>query len=146
MNLRSWDPSGKYKEGFVKEYKHWVLEVSFRQHTLGCFIIFAKRDIEKISELGEEEMVELKEVMKEFETTLSHMIGFNPERFNYLQLGNALHHLHFHAIPRYSTMRNFMDKEWIDTTFGQPPVWSKEEVTKETLQKIKQAFLNRLSQ
>lgn len=122
MDVRIWDAFGKYKDGFVKEYNHWVLEVSFRQHTLGCFIIFAKRKIERISELNDEEVVELKNVMKELETTLSEIEDFKPERFNYLQMGNALRHLHFHAIPRYAKPRSFMNKEWIDTTFGHPPV------------------------
>jgi len=27
----------------LKEYRHWVLEVSYRQHALGCYIIFAKK-------------------------------------------------------------------------------------------------------
>lgn len=145
MDIRIWDTEGKYKEAFVKEYKHWVLEVSFRQHTLGCFIIFAKRNIERISELWDEEAIELKEVMKEYETTLSKIEEFKPDRFNYLQMGNALHHLHFHAIPRYATPRHFNGKEWNDTTFGHPPVWSKVKVDKKLVLKIKDEFLNQIS-
>jgi len=145
MDIRTWDPEGKYLDAFVKEYKHWVLEVSFHQHTLGCFIIFAKRGIERISELKDEEAIELKHVMKEFETTLSNIEDIKPDRFNYLQMGNALHHLHFHAIPRYATVRNFMNKEWQDTTFGHPPVWSKIKVDKEWVLKIKNTFLNQIS-
>ena len=145
MDVRIWDTEGKYKDGFVKEYKHWVLEVSFRQHTLGCFIIFAKRDIVKISELQDTEIIELKAVIKDLEVTLLGIEEFKPDRFNYLQMGNALHHLHFHAIPRYATPRHFNDKEWNDLTFGHPPVWSKVEVDKELVLKIKDKFLNQLS-
>lgn len=143
MVLRIWDVEGKYKEGFVKEYKHWVLEVSFRQHTLGCFIIFAKRDIEEISELKNSELIELKKVMNDFETTLSDIEAFKPDRFNYLQMGNALHHLHIHAIPRYATPRHFDEKEWNDNTFGHPPVWSNVESNKKLVIKIKEKFLKR---
>jgi diadenosine tetraphosphate (Ap4A) HIT family hydrolase len=145
MDIRIWDKEGKYKEGFVKEYRHWVLEVSFMQHTLGCFIIFAKRDIQKISELKDIEAIELRDVMKELEEALSNIEAFKPDRFNYLQMGNALHHLHFHAIPRYATPRHFNNKEWIDTTFGNPPVWSKVEVNKELVLKIKSKFINQIS-
>jgi diadenosine tetraphosphate (Ap4A) HIT family hydrolase len=138
---RVWDPTNQYKEGFVKEYDHWVLEVSFRQHTLGCFIIFAKRSVEKISELHDQEVIELKKVMKEFESTLSEMENFKPDRFNYLQLGNATHHLHFHIVPRYATPRKFLNREWIDESFGHPPIWSTKEVNKEVVLKIKDTYL-----
>lgn len=79
---RFWDPKGKYKEGFLKEYKHWVLEISFLQHTLGCFIIFAKRNVERISELNNEELSELKTVMSEIEAAVTK--EFKADRFNYL--------------------------------------------------------------
>ncbi|MDQ5901188.1 MAG: adenylyltransferase [Patescibacteria group bacterium] len=144
MPSRVWDPEEKYKEGFVKSYSHWTLEVSFRQHTLGCFIIFANRHTEKISELENEEIIELKDVMKELEYTLSKIDSFKPDRFNYLQMGNALHHLHFHAIPRYANTRNFMNKTWEDSTYGHPPQWTKEESEKDLILRIKDKFLAHL--
>ena len=65
MNNRFYDKENRYGDAFLKEYKHWIWEVSYRQHTLGSFIIFSKNSkIEKISELNEEEIIELKEVMK----------------------------------------------------------------------------------
>lgn len=140
---RYWDPEGKYKDAFLKEYNHWILEISFRQHTLGCFIIFAKRDVEKISELENRELVELKQVMEDIEDALVNK--FKPERFNYLQLGNELHHLHFHGIPRYKTNRNFSGKVWVDKTFGHPPVWVKRETDIETVLKIKEMVLKSLA-
>lgn len=142
MNARIWDKEGRYKDAFVKEYNHWVLEVSFRQHTLGSFIIFAKRKIERISDLEEQEIIELKSVMRELEITLSKM--FKPDRFNYLQMGNALHHLHFHSIPRYASSRKFLNKEWKDEAFGHPPTWSKVEVDRNIVLKLKEAFLREL--
>ncbi len=144
MSTRIWDPEGKYKEFFVKEYRHWVLDVSGRQHTLGCFIIFAKRKVERISELTNDEIIELKFVMKELETILSKINNFKPDRFNYLQMGNALHHLHFHAIPRYQSPRQFLGHEWVDTTFGHPPIWSKVQIDMEVISKIKNKFLTEL--
>lgn len=145
MSTRIWDPEGKYIEFFVKEYRYWVLDISARQHTLGCFIIFAKRGVEKISELSNDEIIELRLVMKEFENTLSNMKDFKPDRYNYLQMDNSLHHLHFHAIPRYATVRRFLNKEWSDDTFGHPPVWSKVQTDMEVILKIKDEFLNTLS-
>ncbi len=139
--MRIWDKAGKYKDGFVKEYTHWALEVSFCQHTLGCFIIFAKRDVERISDLFDDEIIELKTVMKEYESTFMSIANFKPDRFNYLQMGNALHHLHIHAIPRYLKTREFFGREWKDETFGHPPVWSKTEVDKELVLKLKEIYL-----
>lgn len=134
---RFWDPKGNYIEGFVKEYKYWTLEVSYRQHTLGCFIIFCKRPVEKISELTDTEIIELKIVMKEFEEKLTSNVAFRPDRFNYLQLGNKFHNLHFHAIPRYKAVREFGGKTWIDSTYGHPVVWTKETIPIELVRELK---------
>ena len=142
---RFWDKENKYTEGFLKEYKNWVLEVSYRQHTLGCYIIFAKRAVEKISELKTDEIDELKEVMAEIETALSKNDIFGPDRFNYWQMGNALHHLHFHGIPRYASRRTFNGKEWVDKTWGSVPIWSKENVDHDLIRKIKEAVKPYLS-
>lgn len=135
-----WDTKNKYTEGLLKEYNHWVLEVSYRQHTLGSYIIFAKRSVEKISELKTEEINELKDVMNEIETNLSKIDIFKPDRFNYLQLGNKYHHLHFHGIPRYNSPRSFNGKEWVDETPGSVPIWSHEDVGHELVSKLRDAI------
>jgi len=137
VNIRIWDPEEKYKDGFLKEYKHWILEISFRQHTLGCFIIFSKKEVERISELTVEEFSEIRKVMHDMERALSSTKVFSPDRFNYLQLGNTLHHLHFHGIPRYETNRNFFGITWKDQTWGHPPEWSKKDVSRDLIIAIK---------
>lgn len=137
---RLWDPKGTYIDGFLKEYEHWVLEVSFRQHTLGCFIIFAKRKVQRISELKQDELVELASVMQEIEGILGSIEEFKPDRFNYLQLGNGLNHLHFHGIPRYKEPRTFGGREWIDSTWGHPPVWQEKDSDKKNVLAVKKAI------
>jgi diadenosine tetraphosphate (Ap4A) HIT family hydrolase len=117
----------KFAEGNIKVYQHWILTVSFRQHTLGCLIVMAKREVERISELSDPELLELRQVMRDLETALNRASDFQPDRFNYLQLGNALHQLHFHCIPRYQTIRHFAGQEWVDTTFGRPPIFLKKD-------------------
>ena len=53
---RFWDKNNNYAGGTLKEYAFWVLEVSYKQHTFGNFIVFCKRQgVEKISELLDEE-------------------------------------------------------------------------------------------
>lgn len=137
MVERIWDEDNKYIEGFLKEYNNWVLEVSYRQHTLGCYIIFSKRNVERISELNEKEIVELKETMCEIEDTLSKIEIFKPDRFNYWQMGNQLHHLHFHGIPRYEKTRLFNGEIWEDRTFGGVPIWSRNDISGDLVRKIR---------
>jgi len=138
MTNRFWDKNNEFTQGFLKEYNHWVLEVSYRQHTPGCYIIFAKRDgIEKISELHLQEIDELRQVMGEIEDTLLKIDMFRPDRFNYFQLGNYLPHLHFHGVPRYKSMRNFDGKEWKDKTWGDLPIWLQDDVSPDFVAEIR---------
>jgi diadenosine tetraphosphate (Ap4A) HIT family hydrolase len=145
MENRFWDPQGKYKDVFLKEYKHWILEVSFRQHTPGCFIIFAKRQIEKIVDLRDEELIELRVVMTEMQNLLISIPELKPDRFNYMQLGNELHNLHFHGIPRYNSTRNFVGIEWIDENPKSLPIWKTTETDKEIVMKVKEEIQKRLA-
>ena len=141
MVNRFWDKENKYSKSVLKEYNHWVIEVSYRQHTLGSFIIFCKREgIEKISELNQDEFIELGKVMKEIENALSDIDVFRPDRFNYLQMGNKLHGLHFHGIPRYSEPRMFNDQKWVDKSYGNVPIWSKNDVDHDIVEKIKETI------
>jgi len=144
MNKRPWDSHDRYVNGFLKEYKNWTIEVSFRQHTLGCFIIFAKRNVEKISDLNSDELNELKNIMSSMEKALLKLDAFKPDRFNYLQLGNALHRLHFHGIPRYKAKRTFNGEIWIDKAWGHPPIWSKTEASSSLINAIKLLILKQL--
>jgi len=128
MTLRPWDPENNYPGGVLKEYDRWVLEVSYRQHTLGCYIIFAKANVERISELAVPDIFEMRQVMRDIETALTKAPSFCPDRFNYWQMGNALHRLHWHGIPRYQTPRRFAGNDWVDTTWGSVPLWSKQNV------------------
>jgi diadenosine tetraphosphate (Ap4A) HIT family hydrolase len=132
----------KYSEGVLKEYSHWTLTISFRQTTLGSFIILAKRTLEQFSELKDEELIELRRVMKDIEKALQQAPDFKPDRLNYLQLGNSLHQLHFHGIPRYATPRRFAGQEWVDTRYGTPPqiVTKNEEAEVELVRQIKSAL------
>lgn len=137
MVNRFWDPKNKYREGFLKEFDHWVWEVSYRQHTLGCFILFAKRPIEHLSQLKDKEMSSLGDVMREIEETYSKIKTFQPDRFNYWQMGNYLHHLHIHGFPRYKKHRLFNGRDWVDKTWGAVPIWSRNDVDHELVARIR---------
>lgn len=144
MYNRVWDPQHQYTEGFLKEYQHWVLEVSYRQHTLGCYILFAKDHVERISQLSPDAMVELRTAMKDIEDALTANPLFRPDRFNYWQMGNNLPHLHFHGIPRYASPRHFEGEEWFDQTWGSVPVWSKQNRGHDLVRKLREAIKQNL--
>ncbi len=153
LNLMADDSQSQLNSGFyrrpewklceLKNYDHWIVSVSTRQHTLGCCIVTARRPyVEKISELNEEELIELKLAMQELELALSVNSKFQPDRFNYLQLGNGLHQLHFHVIPRYATSREFAGIEWVDQTYGNVPVWSKDKPGLDVILQIRDSLLS----
>lgn len=118
-----------------------MLEVSYRQHTFGNFILFCKRiGVEKISELYDEELLEMRNVLQEIEAALSLNDLFRPIRFNYWQMGNKVHALHIHGIPRYDSDRLFLNKVWRDADFHLPPCWTYELQPVEIVAAIREAI------
>jgi len=120
------------------------VEVSTCQHTRGCFAVFLRQPKERTSNLSNDEAQDLPVVLRRVETALLSNAFFRPDSFNYLQLGNALHNLHFHRIPRYAQLRVFVGREWIDSSFSMPPLWTFEDVNKELRAEIRQAILQHL--
>jgi diadenosine tetraphosphate (Ap4A) HIT family hydrolase len=144
MVNRIWDQDNAYTAGFLKSYTYWTVEVSYRQHTLGSFIIFLNRFAERMSDISKEESEELPIVMKAIENALETTPELQPERFNYLQLGNAITHLHIHGIPRYKEPRELLGRAWNDRTYGKPPTWTFTNEKHETITKIKDLILPHL--
>lgn len=124
-----------YDAGIIKKYQYWTLSVSFRQPLLGTLVIWANRETEKLTQLSQEELMELQTIMKEAEVLLAK--AFFPERFNYLQLGNNNHHLHIFCLPRYENSRKFSDKTWNDKSWGHFPIWTEEEMSFDFVQMLK---------
>jgi diadenosine tetraphosphate (Ap4A) HIT family hydrolase len=141
-NFRIWDPENQFSEGFIKKFKYWTFEVSYRQHTLGSFLILLNRPAERISQLTPSELVALGKIMKFAESAINKT--FQPDRYNYLQLGNGIKHLHFHGIPRYKTKRIFAGRTWIDNNFGLPPLWSYQNVSHELVRKLNREITKNL--
>ena len=141
---RVWDKEGKYTQGILKEYCHWILELSYRQHTLGSFILFAKRDIENIHEMTVEESEELKLAMKEMEAVLSRV--YKADKFNYWQMGNGLLKLHFHGIPRYKEERDYAGRVWKDESWGSIPKWSYTEVDSSLIERMRDELIEEINE
>lgn len=142
MLIRHWDPKGEYEGAGLTAYDHWVLEVSWQQHTLGCFILFCRREgATRYSELTIDELAELKTIMGGVEFQLSHDARFCPDRFNYLQLGNVLPQLHIHGVPRYDSHRSLsqeiLDRAVTDAKPKSLPRWTRESITRVQMESLR---------
>ncbi|MFA5935530.1 MAG: hypothetical protein WC787_01585 [Patescibacteria group bacterium] len=139
--IRHWDPDKKFKGAVLKVYDHWSLEVSWQQHTLGCYIIFCRREgVRLMSELLIDELDELKVLMRDTEAKFRERDDFRPDHFNYWQMGNALPLLHLHGIPRYETARplskELLGRDVTDPTWGHLPPWTNEKISREQMEKL----------
>lgn len=147
--VRHWDPKGEYEGAVLKVYEYWCLEVSWQQHTLGCYIIFCRREgVRLMSRLTIEEIDELRHVMAHMEIALRNHEQFRPDHFNYLQMGNVLPLLHFHGIPRYKESRplsrTLLDRDVTDSTPDFLPSWTRDAVTPEQMKELRAMMMRYL--
>ncbi len=102
--------------GQIRKHTYWTVIVSREQHTLGTLIFFLNRHCLRFSAINKDELEELHKLQKTYEAVLDK--HFSPDRYNYLQCGNYVEHLHIHLIPRYREPRKFMKKQFEDANFG----------------------------
>ena len=116
----------------IKEYKFWILSAA-AQTPLGWMHVILKRHAEFFDELTQEELEELKEVVREARAALDKI--WKPDWFNVTQLGNTCPHLHVNLIPRYKEKREFAGREFVDATFGGGV--ESEEIGEEMVEKVR---------
>lgn len=139
MLIRHWDPEGHFEGAVLHANADWCLEVSWHQHTLGSFIIFCRRKgVRLVSDLADGELVSLRAEMRIIEEGLRKNAMFQPDHFNYWQMGNGMPLLHFHGMPRYREARQYNhdhepQRTWQDTTWGHLPVWTRERISHELM-------------
>lgn len=127
----------------IKKFKYWTLILNYDQYYLGRTICYLNTYKENISDLAREEYLELLEIIKAYQTTLTKL--WQPDRWNYVQLGNVVPHLHFHFIPRYKDERIFEGTKFIDEQWGKNYTPTKERPKDEILnEKIRLAILGAL--
>ena len=96
----------------------WIWQAHENQYYLGRLIIrLARVETQSLSKCTMEEWTSLHENIRRYENILRRL--FEPDRFNYGQLGNTYPQLHVHAVPRYMSKRDwrgitFEDKRWGD--------------------------------
>lgn len=111
------DTEALLQKYLIKEYKHWLLSLSFSQGYLGRAVVWAKRaDALELADATDEELRELREILSAYRRTLQQL--FHTDWMNFAFLGNVDRHLHGHIIPRYSGERVFEGVTFSDPQWG----------------------------
>jgi len=111
-----------YVKWTIKEYKYWTLLLNDDQRYLGRAYVWLVREggMQRFSEITDEEMNELRIVMREYEAALQEL--WKPDFMNYAWLANLIAehggHGHLHLVPRYKESRTFAGVEFIDGRWG----------------------------
>lgn len=124
----------------IKEYEYWVAHVADSQQLLGYVNISLKEHKENLIDLTDEELIEFREVCREIQGALDKL--FQPDRYNYQQMGNLTRHVYFHLIPRYQHPRLFDGRQFVDERYGKLPerrwVFEEEEFLEKLASKIRE--------
>lgn len=104
----------------LRETECWIWHLYPNQGYLGRVQFTLRRSCEgSLADLTAEEWEDLRNGIQTYETLARAL--FQPDRFNYKQLGNQWHQVHVHAIPRYADARNWQGAEFVDQRFGDDP-------------------------
>lgn len=103
----------------IRDYRHWCVLLRPAQVTLGALIVGAKSEATAFSELPREAFTELHDVTGDLERALGVFRPFG--RINYLMLMMVDPHVHFHVLPRYSTVQHYEGVSFADPGWPGPP-------------------------
>jgi len=96
----------------LKRVKHWFVILNSFPYTSGHVMVVARRHFEKISEITEEEGIELIALLRECEKAIDEV--YKPDGINVgVNRGSSagagiVGHIHFHVVPRWQGDTNFM--------------------------------------
>ncbi len=113
-NCNCFDEFSNQEADFIKEFKHWILYLHYRQHFFGRSLLILKEHKTKITELSHEEANEFFDIYKKWENAISHVS--NNSNYNCsILISNTEHlvhksHLHWHFIPRYEREIELFDQ------------------------------------
>ena len=107
----------EYKDNKIKDYTYWEVYLYKSQGNLGrCYVWCKRADALDLPDATLEEREELFVVLRDVEDAIKK--AFNPDILNYAFLGNTVHHLHGHIIPRYPKPVIFEGVEFTDEKYG----------------------------
>lgn len=122
MKCFSCDPKN-FDKDFIFESNYWRIHLNEEQSYLGRCVIVAKKHSASLSELPSEEWLDLLEVIKKLEKSISK--AFSARMHNWSCLMNDAYqesppnpHVHWHLRPRYEKPVNFSGKVFKDPDFG----------------------------
>lgn len=105
----------------LKQSPGWTWSLFPNQSYLGRVQFTLRRECNgSLASVTEDEWNELRQGIQAYEATLRQL--FQPDRFNYEQLGNVWHQVHVHAIPRYERFRNWNGVAFLDRRWGEHPL------------------------
>ena len=136
---------GEFEHLFIRDFKHWFVQLHENQCYLGRLIIAAKREEDiDLLEMSLDERDEFFDIGKKVKTALSGL--FQPDRLNYANLQNIWNHLHVHVIPRYASPRTFEGITFHDERWGKnyAPYYSDFKVPEPVLFKIRNALREKI--
>ncbi len=131
----------------IAKINGWTLTLMGDQNLLGWVMLFPSRKLKgPITLLTNDELIEFKKVALLTEELLNDL--FQPDWFNYSQLGNHDGTLHIHLVPRYKSNRVFDGFTFTDENWGNRIKYLPIEklARKETVLKIVQAFKDKLKE
>lgn len=101
----------------IKDYRYWSLLLHDNQSYLGrCILVLRREPVHFLVDTFPEEHDELFVILGEWQEALTKL--WQPDWWNYAQLGNSIPQLHFHLIPRYKEPREFERKKFVDERWG----------------------------
>lgn len=111
------------EKDLIFETAHWKVILATNQYYLGRSIIFLKRECNSLSELTNEEFLDLLNIIKKMEYAIKK--SFTTTLFNW---GCFMNHaykkaekkpqVHFHLFPRYDKIIKVQNENFIDNEFG----------------------------
>ncbi len=110
----------------IKTFKHWAVVYKELPSVLGQVAFVLKREVPDFSHVTEEEMAELPQVCKWYETKAKKLYG--AEKFNYCAIMMKEQFVHFNVYPRFGKPINKYGIEWVDEGWPKKVVDKKLEI------------------
>ena len=85
--------------GVIYATEHWTVDHALPRWIRGWLIVKPSRHVERLAELSSGEAAELGPLLRATSAAVVHVL--QPERVYVLSLGEEVHHIHWHVIPRY---------------------------------------------
>ncbi|TCI36216.1 hypothetical protein EVJ29_06880 [Exiguobacterium sp. SH4S7] len=136
----------KFEEKFrtndllIFESDHWKWCLRPSHPVIGSSILFIKRPCSSLSEVTDEEALDLMNMNRIIEKTLKSKMNFTI--LNYFVLMLVDKHFHFHIIPRFEHPIIFVEQKWIDKDWPNPPKLNAHVLEDDLLELIKNELVS----